>query len=711
LTIFLIAGEFFVSCRCVANADSLNIVWRSKAASRDALALDFGSLYGALDRLYLLGVHFNTKQVSPSGRSLQQVLIDEHQYVGTFLAPEVPRLLCELNSKICSRSTQTGEPKWTSSDNEPLVIPAIDFESLWTPEYYSAKRGDTIEGIVLKDRQGCVRLDPQCKEILRNLNPEKGDVVENPNGRIVVPTLNYFAEVKLRGINLPIFSDKSADALKELDILRTSPDEPTKVRAEALFSAVKPVVPNIVGVSGASSNTALNAPVSPNLSSADKPAYEAALVRRRAIFKSVGADGWDPAKELAPLWVDVALIDGRIDDKHCDFYPGQVQRSIFFPGANSNKPEEDKPRGECDLLLVSIPSVSIHGTHVAGILSAKADSRIGPGMYPFTTIHSYELDLGDAKIFLQSMAALFAQILHDRVKVLNMSTKYVKTLEKLGDPFEDLMLRAAGPITQQLLVVAAAGNEGLTIGATDQDCPPRPACFSTKYRNVISVIAIDDNLMAPAPANFNSNDSSNWGEHFDIAAPGLRVPSAAPLNQVAELDGTSQAAPIVSGAAAHLYALRPAALPGEIKNRLIWTSDLLPSLSKKVFGGRLNVSTATNNLNSDVFRMSDGSTVIGVVLKKERYVVNVKDKETAEALPINLSRIRRMARRSDGTWDILWLSGDDRDAPLLRRRFTVSGVKYRDEEDGTFYQSDAIAIQNSDDIKPSNILDYISSMK
>jgi hypothetical protein len=712
--LFFAAWQFLEIQSVGANADELSIVWRSKATSNDALALDFANLYGTLSRLYSLGVRFSTKQVNPSGRSLQQVLLDERQYVGSFLAPEVPRLLCELNGTNCSISAQTGEPKWTRSDKDPLTIPALDFVSLWTPEYYSAKKGDTIEGIVVRDRRGCESLNPQCKEILHSLNPTKGDIVESPSGRIVVPTRNYFTELKFDGIGLPLMSGDAGEAIKELKDLQRSSDESTKRRAEAVFSAVKPVVPNIVAVSGARPNAATNAPATSNPSATTAPAYEAARARRRSIFRLIGGD-WDPAVGGPYLWVNVALIDSRIDAKHCDFYPDQIHLSII-PLGGTFRPQEDETRGECGLVLVPKPSLTVHGTHVAGIIAAKVGATIGPGIYPFTKVFSYELDLGNAKTFLQSAAALLQQVLLDQVKVLNVSSKYVKTLDMASDPFEEMMLRT-GAITQQMLLVAAAGNDNLSI-ATDQDCPPRPACYN-KYRNVISVIAIDDHPTMPAPAVF-AKETSNSGEHFDLAAPGVRVPSTAPLNQIAELDGTSQAAPIVSGAAAHLYALRPATPPGEIKNRLIWTSDLLPSLYKKVFGGRVNISAALNDLDSDVFRLNDGgsiSSVRGTIFQKERYVLSVRANDSDDSETISLSRIRRMLKRQDGSWDMLWLKSKsgDKDGPMLRKQVTLQWIKYRDDDNDKLYFSDTVTIKiENSDLRvnlASKVDDFISSMK
>jgi len=105
----------------VAYADPLSIVWRSKARSADSLTLDFGALYGALGKLYSLGIRFPTKQVSAAGRPLEKILQDENQYMGVFLAPDAERLVCQLNEKACSIS-QAGVTKWSGS-SDLVTIP------------------------------------------------------------------------------------------------------------------------------------------------------------------------------------------------------------------------------------------------------------------------------------------------------------------------------------------------------------------------------------------------------------------------------------------------------------------------------------------------------------------------------------------------------------------------------------------------------------
>jgi hypothetical protein len=304
------------------------------------------------------------------------------------------------------------------------------------------------------------------------------------------------------------------------------------------------------------------------------------------------------------------------------------------------------------------------------------------------------------------------------VKIINISGRYLKTVSMAFGPFESQMLHGASPFSQQTLVVAAAGNEGLEI-ARGQLCPIEPACYNNIYRNVISVIATNDNATAPSPAAFNSRESSNFGEHFDIAAPGLKVPSSAPLNRIAEMAGTSQAAPIVSGAAAHLYALRPAVLPGEIKNRLIWTSDLLPSLRKKVFGGRINIATAVNDVDSDVFRLKGGEILKGNLISKDRYslqIISQDDDAQAMTIRINLSRVRRMFKVENNLWDMMWLDSSENDAPLVRKRVHLDGIKYRDDESDKILGVEEFQLQRNNkkeaDVNViSEVVDFISSMR
>jgi subtilisin family serine protease len=85
-----------------------------------------------------------------------------------------------------------------------------------------------------------------------------------------------------------------------------------------------------------------------------------------------------------------------------------------------------------------------------------------------------------------------------------------------------------------IICVLAAGNSAMLTGLDPFQRSP----------NTIKVGAYDQ--------NYEITSFSNYGEFTTIFAPGKKVIGAKPNNQYEQLDGTSMAAPIISGIAAAL---------------------------------------------------------------------------------------------------------------------------------------------------------------
>ncbi|MDD5773584.1 MAG: S8 family serine peptidase [bacterium] len=136
-----------------------------------------------------------------------------------------------------------------------------------------------------------------------------------------------------------------------------------------------------------------------------------------------------------------------------------------------------------------------------------------------------------------------------------------------------------------ILFVASAGNDNVDVSSD----PRYPASYN--LQNIISVAATDNKDQLAHFSNYGSVD-------VDLGAPGVGILSTVPDDKYAIWDGTSMAAPHVSGVAALLWDFRPELSYNAIKRILLTSGDPVPGLNgKTVTGKRLN---AYNALRSPV---------------------------------------------------------------------------------------------------------------
>jgi subtilisin family serine protease len=261
-----------------------------------------------------------------------------------------------------------------------------------------------------------------------------------------------------------------------------------------------------------------------------------------------------------------------------------------------------------------------HGTHVAGSIGAAGNNGIGvTGVAWHVKIMSLKF-LGGAQGKGSTSNAVkginYAIDLRNRginVRVINASWGG-------GSESQSLRQAIADANTAGILFVCAAGNNGDNIDET----PSFPAGYSIELTNAISVAAVglDSSL-----ASF-----SNFGhESVSVAAPGVAILSTVP-GSYSVFNGTSMAAPYVSGIAVLLWSHEPSLTPAEVKQRIVDTSEPLPSLVSKISrSGRANAYDALLNrippaqaprvlgvrftkkvLTIDGFGFANGSAVIEV---------------------------------------------------------------------------------------------------
>ncbi len=218
-----------------------------------------------------------------------------------------------------------------------------------------------------------------------------------------------------------------------------------------------------------------------------------------------------------------------------------------------------------------------HGTHVAGILGATTNNSVGISgvAWQVQTMALKFLDSHGQGTISGAIECLdYARA--KGAKVINASWgSYGFNSQALQDAITNL--NVAG-----IIFVAACGNSA---GNNDTN-PLYPASYP--FDNIIAVAA---STRTDARASF-----SNWGlTTVDLAAPGSPVYSTwyGSNSDYRYLDGTSQAAPQVAGAAALIWAENPALTYREVIELIVENTDPLPAFAgKTVSGGRLNLALA-----------------------------------------------------------------------------------------------------------------------
>ena len=221
-----------------------------------------------------------------------------------------------------------------------------------------------------------------------------------------------------------------------------------------------------------------------------------------------------------------------------------------------------------------------HGTHVAGTIAASLDGQGVVGVAPSVSIMALKFLDNDTSKGCGLTSQAIEAIAYAKSFGVVLSNSSWGGRGDLADfkPLYDAIK------TSGLLFVTSAGNDGI-----DNDTDPLPAYpASFDLPNVISVAAADKD---GGLASF-----SNYGHTtVDLAAPGVDIVSSVPADSIhpnpwwTYLDGTSMAAPHVTGVAALLASQDPSLLSDlpALKARLLSSGKSLPLTGGDTVSGRM----------------------------------------------------------------------------------------------------------------------------
>lgn len=296
--------------------------------------------------------------------------------------------------------------------------------------------------------------------------------------------------------------------------------------------------------------------------------------------------------------VTVAVVDTGVDYNHPDLV-GRIIKGRNFIN-NSDDPLDDHG----------------HGTHVAGTIVASTNNKIGISSVSWgAKVLAVKACDGNGDCLTSNVVQGISYALEQGVKIINISIAGAGSCKKenffSGDRvYEDVIKDAE---KRGAIIVVAAGNhnqnasaevpgacEGvMTVGATNKS--------NTRWYN-------------------NENSGSNFGDKVDISAPGSPILSTTVQSGYSIRNGTSMAAPHVSGAAAILLSFNKNLTPTQMRTCL--TSGTESIQSDKHIGGllntynsliecgaspRQNVSSPTVTLPSQNIPVSDSYSISGTV--------------------------------------------------------------------------------------------------
>ena len=312
---------------------------------------------------------------------------------------------------------------------------------------------------------------------------------------------------------------------------------------------------------------------------------------------------WDSRTDAAG--VIVAVIDTGVRYTHEDLAGNMWVNPGEIPG-NGN---DDDGNGYIDDVYgidefsndVNPMDESGHGTHVAGLVGAVGNNGKGVSGVAWSGVRIMALRFIGQTGSISDNVRCIDYAIANGAKILNAS--YGSTfLSNVGSNSEAAAIYRA----QQagVLMVAAVGNGGQdSIGDNNDTTPFYPASY-TKYieqvessrpprpeisydlNNIIAVGATDRNDARAGFSNFGINS-------VDLMAPGVSMWSttSGSNSSYGSGQGTSFAAPVVSGALALLRASFPNDSLGQLRTKMLAGVDAIPALSNLCFtGGRLDLA-------------------------------------------------------------------------------------------------------------------------
>jgi len=227
-----------------------------------------------------------------------------------------------------------------------------------------------------------------------------------------------------------------------------------------------------------------------------------------------------------------------------------------------------------------------HGTHVAGIIAAVRDNNLGiKGVSNTARIMVVRVvPQGDERD--KDVANAIRYAVDNGAKVVNMS--FGKSYSPNKDIVDEAVKYAA---SKDVLLVHAAGNDGQDNDQANNFPNDEDASRKEIVNNWVEVGASSWKAGQETVGNF-----SNYGKNsVDVFAPGVDIYSTIPGSKYTNHNGTSMAAPVVSGIAALIRAHYPKLTAVQVKEILM--KSAIPYKTKVLVPGSQDQQASLSDIS------------------------------------------------------------------------------------------------------------------
>lgn len=314
-----------------------------------------------------------------------------------------------------------------------------------------------------------------------------------------------------------------------------------------------------------------------------------------------GNNWWLEATDTRAAWgydsyfehINIGIVDGGFNEAH-----EELDGKIVFPSASEARRNRR----------------SYHGTHVAGIISAKADNGVGvSGICQDATLTCVDWSPSDNQLWIGDVAIFFGlgKVVKAGAKVINFSLgsagslgadrrEWPAFIMNLDAMLYSCYMAALLNRGYDFVVVQSAGNgneDGRAIDASSNGC----FCAINENNVFIPYIKVKpadllDRIIVVGSAKTENGEliqasSSNVGDRVDICAPGVNVYSCSTEGYM-NLSGTSMAAPVVTAVASLVWSVDSTLSGAEVKKIVCSnTCDTVAPAEDYYFGEYLSIKS------------------------------------------------------------------------------------------------------------------------